>query len=247
MLLNIDGKQLEWVTAIYWSQDPVAMTEIITGFDQHADNQKRFKLPSRVIAKIFLFRVIFGGSGFSFANDAEFGYLGSESWWDEKIAQFYEKYKGLHAWGEQLYQRVVINRGRLDLPTGRTYQFEPFTNRNHEVRYPKTKILNYPVQGLAAELMAIARVSLAKRLSNLEQYGDRRDGILFVNTVHDSIVLDLDESVWYNIGMDIVAEVKNVFEDIPENFRRLFGIEFNLPVRCEITHGPDWANMKEVA
>ena len=234
----------EWVTAIYWSQDPIGMEEIITGFDQHADNQKRFKLPSRIVAKVLLFRTIFGGSGYSFANDADFGYLGSESWWDEKIAKFYEKYSGLYAWVGRLYERIVINRGRLDLPTGRSYQFQPFTNRDHEVKYSKTKILNYPVQGLAADLMAIARVSLDKRLNNPAWYAG--DKPLWVNTVHDSIVLDIPTEVWDNSSSDIVSVVKWVFEDIPDNFERLFGIEFNLPVKCEITYGPDWANMKEV-
>lgn len=240
MLCRIDAKQIEWVTAIWNSQDPIGIEEIRTGFDQHADNQKRFKLPSRVVAKILLFRTIFGGSGYSFANDADFGHLGSESWWNEKITAFYEKYKGLHAWGERLYERVVLDRGRLELPTGRIYQFQPNTNRAGEVTYPKTKILNYPVQGLAAELMAIARVVLSKRISALNF-----NNILFVNTVHDEILLDIQTEMWDNIGRDIVDVVHKVFEDIPENFKRLFGVEFNLPVKAEVSYGSNWGSMKE--
>lgn len=241
MLLNIDAKQLEWVTAVYLSQDPVGVEEITKGFDQHADNQKRFGLPSRVIAKILLFRTIYGGSGYSFANDPEFSSIGGESWWDEAITKFYAKYKGLYEWHERIYQRVVLDNGILTMPTGRIYEFPRYPNRHGEVKYPRTKVLNYPVQGLAADLMSIARVSLFKRLQPL--LGRQ---LLFVNTVHDSIILDIGQEMWDNNSKEIVDITFDVFEDIPRNFEKLFGVEFNLPVRCEVTYGPDWKKMKEI-
>ena len=243
MLLNIDAKQLqlEWVTAVYLSQDEVGIKEILEGFDQHEDNKRRFGLPSRIIAKVLLFRTIYGGSGYSFANDPEFSSIGGESWWDEAITKFYAKYQGLYAWHERLYKRVVLDNGRLEMETGRVYDFPRLPNRHGEVKYSRTKILNYPVQGLAADLMSIARVSLFKRLKpwlNKE--------LLLVNTVHDSIILDISQEVWDNIGIDVVKVVYKVFEDIPSNYQRLFGVKFNLPVRCEVTYGLNWKEMKEI-
>ena len=252
MLVNIDAKQLEWVAAVFWSQDPVGINELEQEFDLHGDNQSRFKLPTRLVAKTLLFRTIYGGTGYSFATDPEFSNLGGEEWWDEKITAFYAKYQGLRAWHERLFERVVLNNGKLDLPTGRSYQFAPIrggAGSRGEVNYPRTKILNYPVQGLAADLMAIARVSLHKRIKAMNF-----NGILFCNTVHDSIVLDIDNKkldikpeIWYTISHELVDVVKQVFTDIPSNFNRLFGIEFNLPVRCEITYGSNWKEMKEYA
>ena len=57
MLFNVDAKHLDWTTAIFLSQDEVGMKEIWEGFDLHTDNQKVFGLPSRLIAKKFLFRI----------------------------------------------------------------------------------------------------------------------------------------------------------------------------------------------
>ena len=243
MLLNIDAKQIEWLAAVYWSQDPVGMEELHTEYDIHADNQKRLKLPTRLIAKTLLFRTIYGGTGYSFATDPEFSNYGGEGWWDEKIATFLTKYQGLRAWHERLYQRVVLDNGRLDLPTGRSYTFSPVLRRGAgsrgEVNYPRTKILNYPVQGLAADLMAIARVSLYKRIKALNF-----NGILFVNTVHDSVVLDIKNEIWYTISSELVNVVEEVFRDIPSNFKRLFDLDFNLPIRAEISAGQDWGNME---
>jgi len=56
MLLQTDASQLEWRTALELSKDWTGINEIIGGEDTHAKNQEAFGLPSRLIAKIFLFR-----------------------------------------------------------------------------------------------------------------------------------------------------------------------------------------------
>jgi DNA polymerase I-like protein with 3'-5' exonuclease and polymerase domains len=235
MLLQADAKQLEWVGATYLSQDPVALQEIWNEVDQHADNQQRFGLPSRLIAKTFVFRLIYGGSAYSYANDPNFKDIGGEDFWQGVIDQFYGKYVGLRDWHTEILDRVKRDR-KLIMPTGRVYNYEP------EIRYgkaiwPRTRVLNYPVQGLGADLMSIARVSLRKRLED-------KKGVLLVNTVHDSIILDFDSNIWDNNS--IVSLVDKCFNDVPENFKKLFGKEFNLPMRVECEVGPDWGNMEKI-
>jgi hypothetical protein len=56
MLVNIDVKSLEIVVAGYLSQDPVLLDELATGKDLHEDNRVKFKLPTRLIAKVLGFR-----------------------------------------------------------------------------------------------------------------------------------------------------------------------------------------------
>jgi DNA polymerase I-like protein with 3'-5' exonuclease and polymerase domains len=235
MLLQADAKQLEWVGATYLSQDQVALNEIWGSVDQHSDNQTRFGLPSRLVAKTFVFRLIYGGSAYSYANDPNFRDIGNEKFWQKVIDQFYDKYKELHKWHAKLMDDVKRDR-KLTMPTGRTYNFEPELKYNR-AEWPRTKILNYPVQGLGADLMAIARVSLKNRLKD-------KEGVLLVNTVHDSIILDFNPDIWDNIS--IVNLVDKCFNDIPANFQKLFGKNFNLPMRVECQIGPTWGNMEIV-
>lgn len=56
MLVNADVKALEWFVGSWLAQDKVAYEEIFQGKDQHTDNQTKFNLPSRLIAKVFVFR-----------------------------------------------------------------------------------------------------------------------------------------------------------------------------------------------
>lgn len=235
MLLQADAKQLEWVGATYLSQDKVALEEIWNEVDQHADNQRRFGLPSRLIAKTFVFRLIYGGSAYSYANDPNFKDIGGESFWQDVIDQFYGKYVGLRDWHTNILNEAKRER-KLVMPTGRVYNYEPDIKYG-QAKWPRTKILNYPVQGLGADLMSIARVSLRNRLKE-------KKGVLLVNTVHDSIILDFDPKIWDNNS--IVSLVDRCFNDVPANFKKMFGKEFNLPMRVECEVGPDWGNMEKI-
>lgn len=233
MLLNSDAKQLEWVGATYLSQDKVALKEIWNGEDQHNDNQKRFGLPSRLIAKTFVFRLIYGGQAYSYAHDINFDGIGNEDFWQNVIDEFYAKYPDLKLWHDSLLE-TAKRTGKIIMPTGREYNFAPVVKFDR-AEWPRTKILNYPVQGLGADLMTIARVSLFNRLKN-------RPDIKFITTVHDSILLDFDETK--HDPQELVNEVDKCFNNVPINFKKLFGVEFNLPMRVESEIGSDWGNMK---
>jgi len=232
MLINCDAKALEWVCALYLSQDKTGMKEYIDGEDIHTNNQRSFALPTRLNAKTYLFRLIFGGSAYSYAHDPDFTDVSvSEKYWQEVIDKTYRKYEGLGTWHNNL-MREVVNTGRLLMPTGRVYTFKKEQGKD----FPRTQILNYPVQGLGADLMSIARVSLYRRMreANLKS--------LLVCTVHDSILVDSPKDEVRKICELMFA----VFKDIPLNFKRLFGVEFNLPLRCEVSIGQNWGEMNEV-
>jgi DNA polymerase I-like protein with 3'-5' exonuclease and polymerase domains len=232
MLVNCDAKALEWVCALYFSQDPTGIKEYLDGVDVHSANQAAFDLPSRLIAKTYLFRLIYGGSAYSYAHDPNFADAStSERYWQEVIDRTYLKYKGLGQWHTKLMQEVV-NTGRLVMPTGRVYSFKRMPGED----FPRTQILNYPVQGLGADLMSIARASLFRRMhrANLKS--------LLVCTVHDSILTDGPKAE----AKKVCQLMNDVFRDIPSNFKRVFGVEFNLPVRCEISIGDSWGEMNEV-
>jgi len=234
MIVNCDAKALEVYCGAYLSRDKVMMQELLDGLDMHTNNQEAFNLPSRLIAKVLMFRIMYGGSGYSFAHDPDFTDVSSsEKYWTNKIEVFYDKYKGFRKWHETIVKEAVQN-GKLVMPTGRVYTFELKKDFRGELKAPETIIKNYPVQGLGADLMSIARVSFAKRFKAQKIRG------LQVNTVHDSIVCDVEEA-------DVeqtVALFHEVFKDIPTNFQKLFGVPFDLPMLCEVQIGK---NMKEIA
>lgn len=203
--------------------------------DQHSDNQRRLALPSRLVAKKFLFRLIFGGTAFAYASDFEFEEVGwNARKWQAAIDSFYEKYGGLYKWHTNLLNEVMCSpEHRLVMPTGRMYYYEPYLKRG-ELTWPRTQILNYPVQGLGADLMTLARNLLFTSLVPFPE-------IKLISTVHDSILIDCRKK-----DVDFTCQMLyNAWNEIPAEFERLFGVPFNLPMRCEIQVGKDWGNMED--
>jgi DNA polymerase I-like protein with 3'-5' exonuclease and polymerase domains len=239
VIISVDHKGLEWVTAAYLSHDKVAIAEIWRGVDQHEDNRVRLGLPTRLIAKTFVFRLIYGGSAFSYANDPEFsGVSSSVEFWQNIIDEFYAKYYGLANWHTKLVEDVG-RTGKYEGISGRVYYFKPYKAKNGEWKLPRTNILNYPVQGLGADIVMLSRLALRKRVKDAESlYPDL--STRFVNTVHDDIWLDTilselkgidkDGNSCYNLSTDI----KIVFENLPKDFENAFGVPFNLPCKYEI-------------
>lgn len=231
MLVNVDAKALEILVAAYLSQDKILCKEIISGSDLHAENMIAFGLPSRLIAKVLNFRILYGGTEYSFSNDPDFTSVStSEKYWKEKIDAFYTKYQGINSWHTKIIQEAT-STGKLIGPTGRIWKFSPDQKGN----WPITRIKNYPVQGLGADLMCLARVSFARRF--------KESGIpgVLISTIHDSIVVDVP--VKY---VDQVCQLFiDVFNDIPMNFERIFGVPFTLPTRCEVSYGPNKLDLTE--
>ena len=232
MLVQIDAAQLEWRVAAFLSNDEVAIKEINDGIDFHTENQKTFSLPSRLIAKIYLFRTIFRGSGWAFANDPDFsGVSNDPDYWDQVNEKFYNKYKGLDRWHTKLGQLVASGKPIVS-PFGREWLIPLRENGT----IPWTVLSNYPVQGTAADLMMIGRISLFNRMKKLSMKS------LLVSTVHDSIVLDCPKSEVKEVSRLTIS----VFNDIPKNVKKLFGITLPIPFPGEVKVGHNLKEMEEL-
>lgn len=237
MILNFDVTGLEVLCAAYLSRDPVLLKELNDKVDIHSMNQQALGLPSgkegRGTAKIFMFRIIYGGMFFH--NDPAFAKVStSRKFWEKKLELFFEKYKRLKQWHGELL-RTVAETGMIVSPTGRTYEYEYKRGWNGDLELPATQIKNYIVQGLGADIMCLLRVDFYRRFKNSGIKG------LPVNTVHDSLVLDLET----NEDVDKAKElIYNVLQDIPSNFEKVFGVPFDLEIRGEFEVGKNQYDME---
>lgn len=245
MLVQCDAAQLEWRVLAWLSGDPIAIEELNEGLDTHTRNQEAFNLPSRLISKIYLFRTIYRGSGWSFANDPDFMHVSDDpAFWDGINEKFYKKYKGTDKWHNSLAQLVASHKPIIS-PLGREWLILPkqverlnrYTGQTTvEFKIPWTVLTNYPVQGTGNDLMAVARVSVLRRMRKL---GLRS---LLISTVHDSIVIDcVPEEV------DTVVDLLYaVFDDLPKNLKKLWSVNVPIAFPCEVKVGPNLKDMIKV-
>ena len=237
MLVKCDAGQLEWRTLVELSRDEVALAEILNKEDTHTKNQNLFNLPSRLIAKIYLFRTIYRGSGWAFANDPEFMHVSKDpKFWDDIGQKFYGKYYGIDR-KHQEWKDLVVNRDVITIPSGREWLIEMTQDRRTgELKIPWTVLTNYPNQGLGADVMMLVRLSLWRRL--------RASGkeVKFISTVHDDIKFDCPEE---NVQF-VVDTCYQVFADLQDNIKRAWDYEWVVPMTCEVYKGMNMLDMEEV-
>lgn len=235
MLINCDVKSLELVVAAELSNDKVMKEEICNKEDLHENNRQKFGLPSRLIAKIFNFRLIYGGSAYSYANDPEFSSVSNKViFWEKVIDAYYSKYHGLYKWHQELLRICQKNDGVINIPSGRYYKFLPDYQRREP--WPLTQIKNYPVQGFGADLVMLARIDFFNRFmeSGLEGY--------FIQTIHDSLVADVPRK-----NIDAVAQMmQDSVARVPELCYNRWNYKFSLPMTSEVLIGPNKLDMKEL-
>lgn len=252
MLINADVKGLEVVVAAELSGDPILRQEIIDKVDIHEVNRSAFNLggsaaydgeseeeklarkAGRLIAKIFKFRLLYGGSAYSYANDPDFmGVSASVKFWEKVIDQYYEKYSGIRRWHNDLIN-TAQSTGRLEIPSGRHYPISP--NYEKYEPWPLTIIKNYPVQGFGADLVMLARLEARKRL--------REAGImaLLISTIHDSIIADTEAKNVEVVGKILLESI----ESVPLLCKKVFGYDFSLPLTAEVQFGKNKKEMSDL-
>jgi DNA polymerase I-like protein with 3'-5' exonuclease and polymerase domains len=240
MLVQCDASQLEWRTILQLSKDPVGIAEILEGQDTHSLNEKALHLPSRVIAKIFLFRTIFRGSGYSFANDPDFMHVSaSPKFWDEMNAKFFAKYKGIDK-QHHIWKDVVLEGKPIVSPFGRTWKVELKRDFRGELKIPWTVLTNYPVQGTGADIMMLVRIMAYKRIKK-DEYLSKH--VVFVSTVHDSIVVDCPR----DCVKPVVAVFHSCFDDLRKTIMANFQYDWFVPMTCECKQGLNMKDMEKIA
>ena len=241
MIFNADVKSLEWISYLFISQDIEGIKEWLAFVenpklnDIHTKNQTDLKLVSRLIAKIFLFRCIYRGPAFAYAHDPDFSTVStSQKYWQRVIDTFFEKYYGLNQRHIQLIQEATTT-GQTISPFGRVHEHTPReTTRGPEWYIPD--ITNHINQGCGADVMVITRVSFANRWFRSGLEGE------LISTVHDSIVLDMPEK---NV-IPAAKIMRDVFLDLPKNISKAYGVNWNLPLLCECSSGPNQKDLTEI-
>ena len=229
-ICEADFAQLEFRTAAFLAQDETAMEEIATGFDVHSYTAKVIsdagQPMSRQDAKAHTFAPLYGASGFG-RSKAEASYY----------KQFTKKYHGIAKWHEAL-AKEALNTSKITTPSGREFSFPDVARRRFGGVTFFTQIKNYPVQSFAtADIVPLSLIYIDKLLTANKLRS------CVVNTVHDSIIIDVHPQEKEKVLRVIEAANDKLIEII----NKRWGIDFNIPLLLEAKIGPNWLDTTDVA
>lgn len=272
-LVCADFSQLEIVVLAYLSSDKQLIDDITHGTDLHCVNCAAIHgvpyntvlagirvghpewIKRRKDAKRASFALQYGAGARKIADMVGWDLPTTKKF----INVYYRRYPGVKAWQDSMVAyaqkvRKINNDGRrtqLGFPagvamipsnTGRIYGFVEYDdnyNNAGDTRFSRNELINYPIQGLAGGDLTM--VVLGELYYDLYQTGLHND-IKLVNTVHDSIVLDASDGYVHRAALML----KTTMENGPEYLDKYFGINFNLPLKVEVTYGPDLYNQSVV-
>jgi len=226
-VLEADFAQLEFRAAAFLSQDGVAIEEVATGFDVHSYTSKVIsdagQPTSRQEAKAHTFAPLYGATGY--------GRTPAEA---EYYTHFTDKYQGIGDWHEELATEA-LETGKITTPSGREFAFPDVQRKSSGKVTYFTQIKNYPVQSFAtADIVPIALLHIDKLLKDMKS--------CIVNTVHDSIVIDVhpDEEA------EVIEVINQTNNELPNLIRDRWQVTFNVPLLLEAKIGPNWLDTKDV-
>ncbi len=231
-ILEGDYAQLEYRVAGYLSQDKHVYENVKGGVDVHnltatiitGKEKDEITKEERQNAKAHTFAPLYGATGMGLPEHVHRYY-----------SEFTDIYPQIGEWHLDLAKQALKYKV-VTLPSGREYRF-PYVRRTARGITHGTSVKNYPVQGFAtADLLPSALVETfrAFKKNNFKS--------LLCNTVHDSIVVDVhpDEQD------QVIDVVKECMLSIPQQAKRRWGIEYDMPVGIEIKIGSNWLDTEEI-
>ena len=258
LLYEFDYKQLEIVVLAYITGCKQLKADIQDGVDIHSAlfEQMYGRMPSPEERRTFkrrTFALVYGAGAKSIAAQADCSVMDAKMFittWQKRYPETMEYRKGMASHLELIKTHkehkdgVQIFKASWYTPSGRRLVFNTYPSKYNpgESTFSPTEIANYPIQSFAAD---IVQASLA-RLYNwwINQPKEIRDNMLLVNTVHDSVLLDIDGS---KISMKDMAEVHNILSDVAGTLEMFYGLnDFDVPSIVEAASGPNWADLVTV-
>ena len=259
-IVNADFSQLEVVGLAIISQDEQLIQDIRSGMDMHTVRAALlFNVPEgavtkaqRQTAKQLSFQLSYGAGAKSMAETNGIALKLAKKF----IEQYYERYKRVKQWQDSVALSVRENRtiqghtpsglprgvGSYIAPNGRKYSFTEYDNRSFDgtldATFSPTEMKNYPIQGYSADVMAVYRSMLLRQL-----IGQMQDNILFINSVHDSVMFDCKdgESVAH-----VVKVLYNTCKELPRRLEHLWKHKIPLEFKIDVETGPSWATLTKI-
>ena len=132
--------------------------------------------------------------------------------------------------------KEALEKGSITTPSGREFSFPDVERRRSGSVSHFTQIKNYPVQSFAtADIVPLILVHIEERLKMLKS--------CIVNTVHDSIVIDVHPDEINKV----VFVIRTINQDITNIVNKQFNIDFNVPLLLESKIGDNWLDTKDIA
>ncbi len=182
----------------------------------------------RTMGKVVNFSIIYGISAYGLANRLKIPTHTAK----EFIDNYFKIYPAVKIYFDELLENVY-EKGRVETLYGRRKYIDRALLKNYRIKSRLYReIINFPIQGGAADMMKLAMVNVYNKVLSRDKYGD----IKILLQIHDELLFELPEK-----NSDFYKEF---FDEIIEEM--LSANKYDVKMRVDIGIGNDWGNIKEI-
>ena len=259
LIVEADFSQLEVVVQAALTDSRNMIADLLSGKDMHTERAAAiFGIPEakvtpqqRRIAKALSFQLAFGARPKGMAKKLGIALELAESF----VTYFYGRYPEVKAYNDRNQQLIQTNAvlsgrvradgsgirtGTLRSVTGKLYFFDEQPSPYGKApSISPTQVANYPIQGTAADIVALFRAKMYRALQKLDNLN-----IVPICTVHDSLVYDVASEQDMHQLIAVLDVLMDAFSDeIALTFPEL---SMPVPLKMDVKAGPDWHDQKKV-
>lgn len=256
LIVEIDFNQLEVVALAHVTGDKQLIKDISGGTDIHSAlyNQMFGRMPTKEERKPFkarTFQLIYGAGAKAISKQAGCSFDEAKKFVDV----FYARYPSVAKWHTSFSKYVEDNASYLEgedglkekvrtyihkTETGRKFVFKEYHSdsswSDRTYNFSPTELKNYPIQGLATgDIVPMMLGIIFRKLVG-------RDDVKMVNTIHDSLMFDVQMD---SIG-DFLLEITELLKDTHKYFEKTFKKPLALKLNAGASYGINWYDMSEV-
>jgi len=255
-IVEVDFNQLEVVALAHVTKDLQLIHDISSGKDIHSELYKDMfgRYPTKEERKPFkarTFQLIYGAGAKAISKQAGCSIDEAKKFVDV----FYTRYAGVADWHKNFAEEVEakstyeldddgfrekVKTYILFTETGRKFCFKEYysdsTWSTRTYNFSPTELKNYPIQGLATGDIVPMMLGIIFRQLKY------RDDIKMVNTIHDSLMFDVElDSV-----PSFIKEITEILKNTHKYFEDIFKKPLALKLNAGASVGINWFDMKEI-
>lgn len=260
-IVEVDWSQLEVAVLQIESQDPVLANELTSGIDTHSMMTSKVYdvMYEYVVEEVRKHNPVWmerrrqtKRAKFALQYGAYAKRISLLTGWDIKTSQnfidaYNDRYKMVVAWQDKVAAEVASTakpfgvdgklRGQYTSPSGRRFVFETSENWQGKQSFSPMQMKNYPIQGLASDFVGKMTGRLMDKLLRIGQIGKY---VYPINTIHDSVIFDVADSVAEGMLFDAVhatyGQAVLRMEELCRGMRPV-----TIPLKYDITSGSTWS------
>lgn len=177
----------------------------------------------RRLAKTLNFGVVYGMGAIAFAKTSGLSFSEAKKF----IEEYFKDFNRIKEWQEQAKEQARSFGYVTNLNGRRRWLLEASSMFRGEAAEAERAAINMPVQGLAADIIKIAMISVAEEITKKGW----EDDVRMLLTIHDELLFEIKE--------DIIKEASKLIASTMES-----AYELEVPIRVTTKIGSSWGELE---